>query len=91
MNYTPNDLLPTASGIRIFIAEQPYQTITSKTPEIQQAASSAEVHAFVLLDPLYKDGAVTGYVESICRMKSGCQQGTANGNVAVAPFFALFI
>jgi hypothetical protein len=69
------DNLQLAEGVRLFVAEAP-----SGADAVANCAAPKTVCGFVLVDPMFRDGAVYGYVTSVNRMLRGSHPGGRLGN-----------
>jgi hypothetical protein len=63
------DNLVLEEGVRLFVAEQ------SVAPAGQSGGAAKVIQGFVLVDPLWRDGKVTGYVISLNRMRRDGHHG----------------
>ena len=89
------DSLHLANGVRLFVAESTAPAEAAAEEEDDAASSSSGssspggaraaapvrrcVEGFVLLDPLWREGRVTGYVTSLNRMRQGAHHGEGCG------------
>jgi hypothetical protein len=93
------DNLHLDEGVRLFVAER---TLPAPAPAggdgdaddasstSSTAAGPRRIEGFVLVDPMWRDGKVYGYVTSLNRMRRDSHHGAARGRMLAGIHWASF-